>query len=421
MTRLLTSDRRTSPLSLIGSALAALVGSLGVGVFLVPALGVATAGRWLPLAVLIALVAAICTVSSSVVVAAARNRSGNSHRGGYVDLRDQLGRQPARVSWLAFVTGQVVLACGVAGVLVDYLWPGQRSWAGPLVILVAVTVLIGRLPRPRGTRLLPLSVLAVSVIVVIAAFALEPPAPTGAAAAPPVDLTGFAEAAAVAFLAFCGFERFTTDPTRHRASAGRPGVLAPMVIALSVSAALLLVIAMAGVYQLGVQRFGLSPIPLADLLVVADAGPLSTLVGIAALAGLLPAVLGALASARDAVRVAVDEGELRNPFRAARTGTAAPSRAAELLVGIPAGLVVLTMEPAAALALGCCLLLAHYAFLNVAARLLAETGASERLGCAGMFATVILAMSLPVSALLGTVVVLGVGSCLLALIARRDR
>ncbi|ASO22210.1 APA family basic amino acid/polyamine antiporter [Actinoalloteichus hoggarensis] len=438
MTRPLTHDRLSSPLRSLGSAVVALGCLLGVGVFLVPALGVAAAGPWLPPAVAVALLAAWCTVSSSAVVAAARGHGHDSHvdaagtdshaeapktddrrahrDGTHLDLREQLGVWPARLSGVAFLSGQLILAAGIAGVLADHLWSG-RSWAGPLVIAVATTLLIARLPRPRGLGLLPIFVIGVLAIVVAAAVALEP-APSPAAPAPAVDISGVAEAAAMTFLAFCGFERFTTRGDR----VGRAAT-APMIVALFVSTGLVLVVAFAGWHQLGPHRFGLSPTPLLDLVVAADAAPLATLVGLAVLAALLPPVIAALSSARDAMRVAIAEGDVRWPSSPSRFGSAEPTWAVELVIGLAAGAVVLLFDPAAALALGCCLLLIHYAFLNAAARLVAgeQDLASARRGCTGMFASVILAMSLPVAALAGTAVILAAGGCALALSARRWR
>ncbi|APU17024.1 MULTISPECIES: hypothetical protein [Actinoalloteichus] len=415
MTQLLTCVRRTLPLRLLSSVTVALGCLLGVGVFLVPALGVATAGPWLPLAVLAALLAAWCTVSSSAVLASARGRAGDSgsrQHGTHIDLRDHLGVWPARLSSVAFLAGQVILAAGIAGVLTDHLWPGGRSWSGPLVIAVATTLVIARLPRPRGLGLLPVLVVGVLAIVVAAAVALEP-APSGAPV-PVVEISGVAEAAAMAFVAFCGFERFTTRGARPRS-----GVIAPMTIALLASAALILIVAFAGWHQLGPHRLGLSPTPLLDLVVAADAAPLATLVGIAALAAMLPPVIAALTSARDAMRVSIVEGDVRWPSRA-RSDASEPSWSVELVVGLAACVAVLVLAPAAVLAMGVCLLLTHYAFLNASARLIAgeQDTASARRGCTGMFASVILAMSLPVAALAGTALVLAFGAAALALTAR---
>jgi basic amino acid/polyamine antiporter, APA family len=89
-----------------------LAAMLGTGVFAVWAPAAAAAGSWLPLAVLLAGVIALCNAVSTADLAAAYPESG----AGYVYGRHRLGPAAGRLAGVAFLTGKSASAAAAAGV-----------------------------------------------------------------------------------------------------------------------------------------------------------------------------------------------------------------------------------------------------------------------------------------------------------------
>jgi APA family basic amino acid/polyamine antiporter len=91
----------------------------------------------------------------------------------------------------------------------------------------------------------------------------------------------------------------------------------------------------------------------------------------------------------------------------------------DLIGGAAAVIAVLLLTPAQALAVGACGALFYYAFTNASARILLQKDRTwpMRTACLGLGLSVLLAMSLPVGAMLITVVAMAVGTGLTGLCA----
>ncbi|MFB9569012.1 amino acid permease, partial [Saccharopolyspora hordei] len=327
----------------------------------------------------------------------------------------------ARVAASAHLAGQVDALAAVARVLGDFLLPGSApvvaSVAVLLVVLAATTGL-----RIRGAAAWTWLVLtgAVLGLVVVTCFAIDPVPPLPAGAAPEDSAVGITGAAGVLFFAFLGFERLTS-PAEGRDRVPPAVVKRGVVVSFAVVSAVLAVVTAALVHQLGWSRLALSPTPVRDVLAAAAASELAPLVGAGAAVALLPVLLAALESARSTALGLVRDGDLpRGLERRSRAGT---PFLVDVGVGVAAVAVALLVEPVAAMAFASCSLLVHCAFANAGARLLLadEGGWPMRAACLGMGLSVVIAMSMPISAMLATLVVVVVGPLATGGVSRRWR
>ena len=173
--------------------------------------------------------------------------------------------------------------------------------------------------------------------------------------------------------------------------------------------------------QLGAARLALSPVPLTDALRAAAAPGLTSLVGVGAALALLPVLLGVLESLRSTGRAVVADGDL--PAALGRTGGRGTPYLLDLAAGLLAAGLSVAVEPAQAIVLAACCLLAHYAFANAGTRILLLRGSKwmRRTACLGMGLSVVLAMSMPIPAVLGTLLVVVVAPVLMGAVSGRWR
>ena len=194
-----------------------------------------------------------------------------------------------------------------------------------------------------------------------------------------------------------------------------------MAIALSLVVVTVLsgVMIVALAHQLGWSRLALSPMPIRDVLTAAAAADLVPLVSVGAAVALLPVLLGALESARSTGLALVRDGEL--PRVLDRTGPSGNPYLLDLIAGVAAVIVSQLFAPVALMSFAACALLLHYALANAGTRLLLSDGPTwpMRGACLGMGLSVVLAMSMPVSAMLTTLGVVVVGPLLAGIVSRR--
>ena len=96
-----------------------LAAMLGTGVFAVWAPAAAAAGYWLPLAVVLAGVIALCNAVSTADLAAAYPESGAATS----TAGSGSARPPGRLAGVAFLTGKSASAAAAAGVFGAYVLP----------------------------------------------------------------------------------------------------------------------------------------------------------------------------------------------------------------------------------------------------------------------------------------------------------
>jgi APA family basic amino acid/polyamine antiporter len=399
----------------VPAVLAGLGGMLGAGVFLGPAPAAALAGGWFLLGtVLAALVAGCLALAVACCARVAPDLDGEQH------LRERLGIWPARISGSAHLLGRAAALAALAGTVGDYLAPQRR-----VVLAVGLLVLATALDAV-GFRLTgalrwvpPVGVLVVLGAVVAVCFGVAPPA---AAPVPPGlpgadDPSGVAGAAGVMFFAFLGFDRIIGASADERRAARWP---MPVVL-LGVALVGTLAVGFAAYHQLGAARLALSPAPLRDTLAAADAAALAPVVNLGVLLAAAPVLLLVLGGTRRAVVAAAGAGDL--PARIGRPGRAGTPWRASVLAGAAGAVAAVLLPPAAAIPLAACGMLFHGAFVCATARLVLLDGPARPVwvACLGMALCVVLAMSLPVPALLVTAAAVALGTVGGALIARRNR
>lgn len=406
----LTTGRDALPL--------ALSGMVGIGVLLGPGPAAAAAGPWALLGVLVALLTAVCAASATAYQSSTYRGPGAA----YACVRERMGVLPARVGASAHLAAQVAAMAAIARVIGEFFLPSASALvAGAVILLVVLSTTAGL--RIRGVAAWLWFALSVAVIVLVLAicFAIAPvggpPAHVdpGASADSAVGIIG---AGGVLFLAFTGFERLAA-PAEDGDRAPWASIRDATKISLLAVAVLLVLMIAALTYQLGWERLALSPMPIRDVLTAAAAADLVPLVCVGAAVALLPVLLGALESARSTGLALVRDGEL--PRVLGRTGPSGTPHLLDLIAGVAAVIVSQLIDPIALMSFAACALLLHYAFANAGARLLLSDGPAwpMRGACLGMGLSVVLAMSMPISAMLTTLGVVVVGPLLAGVVSRR--
>ncbi|WP_188991636.1 amino acid permease [Saccharopolyspora thermophila] len=411
--------RQVEPSSRLGAGAVplALGGMLGAGVFTGLAPAAAAAGPWSVLGAAIALLAAVCAASSSAFQSSAYRGPGAA----YACVRARMGLLPARIGASAFLAGQVAALAAIARVLGDFVLPTAASQvAAAAVLLVVLAATAGLRIRGAAAWLWIALTLVVLGLVVVICFAIDPVPPMPVGAAPVDSAVGITGAAGMLFFAFLGFERLTApadEQERFRWAVVKRGTAAALVVV----AVVLLVVDAALVHQLGWSRLALSPTPIRDVLGAAAAADLAPLVGVGAAVALLPVLLAAVESFRSTALAVVRDGDL--PQLLGRTGGAGTPYLLDLVAGVAAAAVALLVDPIPAMAFASCCLLVHHALANAGARLLLSDGPAwpMRGACLGMGLSVVLAMSMPISAMLATLVVVVVGPLATGGVSRRWR
>lgn len=396
----------------------ALSGVVGIGVLLGPAPAAAAAGPWAPLGLLIALLAAVC--ASSAV--AHQSRAHHGPGATYACVRERMGLLPARIGASAHLAAQVAAIAAIARVIGEFFLPSASALvSGAAILLVVLSATTGLRIRGAAAWLWVALSLAVIVLVVAICFAIDPVGGLPAHVDPGASnesAVGIIGAGGVLFLAFTGFERLAA-PTEDGDRAPWAVTRRATTISLVVVTVLLAAMTAALTYQLGWERLALSPMPIRDVLTAAAAADLVPLVCVGAAVALLPVLLGALESLRSTGLGMVRDGEL--PRVLGRTGPAGTPYLLDLIAGVAAVIVSQLIDPIALMSFAACALLLHYALANAGARLLLSDGPTwpMRGACLGMGLSVVLAMSMPVSAMLTTLGVVVVGPLLAGIVSRR--
>lgn len=392
----------------------ALSGMLGAGLFLGIAPAANAAGPWLLVGVFIAMIAAAC----SFVAATAHSASYPGQGASYVGTRVGIGVLAGRIAASTHLVGHVAAMAAVAGAVSDYATPGGSPVVATFVIFLVVLISTSGF-RGRSAYVWAALAVGVGMVVMIISVSLAvPPVVTAASERPGGDhAEGILGAAGVLFFAFLGFERMlSSSPGRERAAtlsfrSTLFPVIAVAVLMLALSAALL--------YQLGPVRLALSPVPALDVLDAADARTLRPLVGAGVAVAMLPALFTALKSLRSTASAVAGDGDL--PKRLVAPGRSGTPVRLDLLVAAGAAGLAWLLEPTMALALASCCLLGHYALVNAGGRLLLrdESVWRVRSTCLGMGLSVVMAMSMPITALVGTFAAVLAGPLIAGVCTRR--
>jgi APA family basic amino acid/polyamine antiporter len=399
-----------------------LAAMLGAGVFGAWGPAAAAAGAWLPLAVVVAGVAALCAAASGADVA----RAGGGVDAGPVvrDRARSLSAGTGRLSAAAYLLGRAAVAATAAGVFGMHVLPSRPVATAVAVIVVATGLAAaGVACTARAAWALVGGIGVVLLVVVLVGLSAVGEARPAASAAAQVlvpagpgseGAPGVLTAAGLLFFAYAGFARlFPLGPQR---AAGRRRVVA---LTVGIALAVHLAVAVALLLGLGAEPLAAEPVPLVTLVDTGGAPALGVLVRVGAAVACGSVLLNALAGWGATAAEMAGRGELPRPM--GRVGARGRPWRADVAGGLMAAVVVVLAGPVGALALAACALLVHYALVGLAAVLLPAECRSWPVGVpvAAAFLCLLLALLLPLRPLAVTAVLLAALWTLATLGARR--
>jgi basic amino acid/polyamine antiporter, APA family len=380
---------------------------IGAGVFAAFGPAAAAAGSGMLPGLVVAGAVASCNAWSSARLAARYPESG----GTYVYGRERLGPFWGYLAGWAFVVGKVASCAAMALTFAAYAAPSVvRPVAVAAVVAVVGVNLAGVRKTSRATSVIVAAVLLALAVAVTSAApawrsdALELGSMLDAGAGDILRSAGFL------FFAFAGYARIATlgeevrDPARTIPRA--------MSVALAITLAVYLVVAVATLGALGPARLGASDAPLADAARASSAPWVSVVVragGAVAALGVLVSLVAGVGRTAYAMGAA---GDLPSPLGAVDARRRIP-HVATAAVGAAVTLAVLAFDVRRSIGFSAFTVLGYYAITNVVALTLPRSSARQRVGAVvGVAGCAALCASLPGSSVTAGLAVLGAGVAL---------
>lgn len=369
---------------------------VGAGIFVALAPAAAAAGSGLLIALAVAAVVAFCNAMSSARLAARYPESG----GTYVYGRERLGPFWGHTAGWSFVVGKTASCAAMALTVGYYVWP-EYAKAVAVASVVALTALgyAGIQKSALLTRVivaLVLAVLAMVVVVVLGFGDVE-----SSRLVPDGTGLGVLQAAGLLFFAFAGYARIATLGEEVR----DPEKTIPRAVPLALGIALVVyaAVAVAVLAQLGSAGLAAADAPLSEAVRAAGFPALVPVVGVGAAIGALGALLALLLGVSRTTLAMARDRHLPHLLAAVHPRHRTPYRA-ELAVGIAVALLVAVVDVRSAIGFSSFGVLLYYAIANASALTL---DAGRVLPAIGLVGCLVLAATLPVTAVLaGTAVVL---------------
>lgn len=382
---------------------------VGAGIFVALAPAAAAAGSWLLVGLALAGAVAYCNAMSSAWLAARYPQSG----GTYVYGRERLGDFYGYLAGWSFVVGKTASCAAMALTVGFYVWPAYAH-AVAVAAVVALTAVNYRGIQKSAllTRIIVAVVLAVLAAVVVIV------ATSGHVDAEHLMLgdahaLGVLQAAGLLFFAFAGYARIATlgeevrDPARTIPRA--------IPVALGLTLVVYAAVAVTVLAVLGPDRLATATAPLADAVRAAGAGGFEPVVrvgaAVAALGSLLSLILGV---SRTTLAMARDQ-HLPGGLAKVHPRFGVPHRA-EVAVGVVVAVLAAVADVRGVIGFSSFAVLVYYAIANASAWTLRRNRLVPVLGLAGC---VVLAIALPVPAVLSGVGMLMLGA--LIYVVRRLR
>jgi basic amino acid/polyamine antiporter, APA family len=380
---------------------------LGAGVFAAfsPAAGVAGAGLLIGLAV--AALVAYCNATASAQLAAEYPTSG----GTYIYGRERLGSWPGFVAGWCFVIGKTASCAAMALTFAAYAAPPawERPVAVAAVIILATVNYYGITRTAALTKIIVAIVLATLALVVTASLS----ATHATASVRSWDLLaggwyGILQSAGLLFFAFAGYARIATMGEEVR----DPERVIPRAIltALTIVVSIYLLVGASIMIALGPAGVAATPAPLAAAVEVAGWGWADLPVRLGAAAAALGALLALIAGVGRTTLAMARHDDLPRWLAAVHERHQVPHHAEVVVAGLVCVLILVT-DLRGAIGFSSFGVLLYYLIANAAA----YTQSSDRrrfpriLQIIGMAGCGTLAITLPVSAVVGGTAVFAVG------------
>ena len=380
---------------------------LGAGVFAAfsPAAGVAGAGLLIGLAV--AAVVAYCNATASAQLAAEYPTSG----GTYIYGRERLGSWPGFVAGWGFVIGKTASCAAMALTFAAYAAPPawERPVAVAAVIILATVNYYGITRTAALTKIIVAIVLATLALVVTASLsATHATAPVRSWDLLAGGWYGILQSAGLLFFAFAGYARIATMGEEVR----DPERVIPRAIltALTIVVSIYLLVGASIMIALGPAGVAATPAPLAAAVEVAGWGWADLPVRLGAAAAALGALLALIAGVGRTTLAMARHDDLPRWLAAVHERHQVPHHAEVVVAGLVCVLILVT-DLRGAIGFSSFGVLLYYLIANAAA----YTQSSDRrrfpriLQIIGMAGCGTLAITLPVSAVVGGTAVFAVG------------
>lgn len=391
----------------LGLADAVVIGAgsmIGAGVFAAWSPAATAAGGALLLGLLVAGLVAMCNATSSAQLAAIHPESG----GTYVYGREQLGPAWGHLAGWGFVVGKTASCAAMALTVGAYLWPAQTRLVGVAAVVVIVMVNLQGITRTAAITRVLLAVSLLAIAAVVVAGWMVPDASITA-----IDVSGATpyqvlQAGGLLFFAFAGYARIATMGEEVR----DPSVTIPKAIprALLGVLALYAVVGLTALAAVGADVLAGSAAPLARVVEASNLSALRPVVGIGAGIAALGVLLNLLAGVSRTMLAMARRGELPAVLARIDARRSVP-HVAELVEGLIVIVLVMTIDLRGAIGLSGVAVLTYYAITNAAA--LTLTSQQRRwpraVAVLGLIGCVVMALSLPPTALGIGAAVLGLG------------
>jgi APA family basic amino acid/polyamine antiporter len=404
----------------LGTGDAVLIGlgsMMGAGVFVVWAPATRAAGAGVLLALVVAGAVAYCNAVASAQLAAAYPTSG----GTYVYGRERLGEWWGFAAGWAFVVGKTASCAAMALTVASYAVDGQ--WVRRLVAVAAVVAMAalnyrGVTRTALVTRVLVACTLLALTVFVVAALTAPTTSADHLRGWSDVSVHGVLQAAGLLFFAFAGYARIATMGEEVRDP--RTTIPRAIPVALGLAAIGYVAVGVSALAVAGTDVLAGSASPLAAALDVGGRGALTPVVRVGASLAALGALLALVAGIGRTSLAMARESDLPPWLAAVHPRFHVPHHA-EIAVAAVVSLLVLTVDLRGVLGFSSFGVLLYYAIANASA--VTQPPADRRwpraLQVIGVIGCVVLAFSLPATAVLAGVAVLAVG--LLARAAGRRR
>ena len=410
------SRRLARRLTTVDAVVIGLGAMIGAGVFAAPGPAAAAAGSWLLLGLALAAVVAYANATSSAQLAALYPEAG----GTYVYARERLGDYWGFLAGWSFVVGKTASLAAMALTFGAYL---SASLARPLgvgaVVTMATVNYLGVEKTARLTRVIVALVFAALAVVVAAALLGGEASTANLVVELPAGAWGVLQAGGLLFFAFAGYARLATlgeevrDPTTTIPRA--------IPIALGIVVVVYVVVLSSVLLAIGPQQMADSPAPLADAVAAGRWSALTPVVRVGAAIAAGGVRRSLLAGISRTVLSMARRRELPGYLDAVHPKHRTPYRA-EATAAVVVSAVVLVADLRGAIGFSSFAVLTYYALANASAWRLAD---AERrwprwLAGLGVGLCLLLAVTLPMVAVAGGVVLLASGS-LVWIVTRRRR
>jgi APA family basic amino acid/polyamine antiporter len=379
---------------------------IGAGIFAALAPAARAAGSGLALGLAVAAGVAYCNATSSARLAARYPSSG----GTYVYGRERLGEFWGYLAGWCFVVGKMASCAAMALTVGAYAWPAHAH-AVAVAAVVTLTAVNYRGVQKSAllTRAIVAIVLAVLAAVVVAAFTSETADPARVEFGSDITVVGVLQAAGLLFFAFAGYARIATLGEEVR----DPARTIPRAIPLALAITLLVyaVVVVAALTVLGPQGLSEATAPLSAVVRAADAGWLEPVVRVGAVLATLGSLLALILGVSRTTLAMARDRHLPHALAVVHPRFAVPHRA-EIAVGVIVAVAAATTDVRAAIGFSSFGVLLYYAIANAsAATLTASEGRPVRvIPAVGLLGCLILAFTLPMTAVLAGAIIVAVGA-----------